>query len=92
MMQTVGQLLDQPEIEHCLSEEDLEFARAQQTFPGVPVVFKVDGKPVDIVTGQTQPEDTPEPEQICYFNFDMQAAELIAKATHTKACFRGLPN
>lgn len=77
-----------PSFEHCLSEGDLVTARAIQIEDGIPVVFLADGQPVDIVTGQLQPRDTPQAEQICYFNFNMDAAAFIARATNTIPVFK----
>ena len=74
--------------EHCLSEVDLVIARSRQVDAGVPVAFTVDGRAVDIVTGQLQPRDTPRAEQICYFNFNMNAAAFIARATNTIPVFQ----
>ena len=74
-------------IEHCLSEEDLAMARAEQTDDGVPVVFLANGHAVDIVTGQLQPSDIPPAERICYFNFTTDTAVLIARATNTTPAF-----
>lgn len=78
--------------EHCLSELELEFYRIQQVDNGVPVVFLANNKPVDIVTGQVQPETTRPEMQICYFNFNMSTAIEIAKATNTHAAFRDVAN
>ena len=75
-------------IEHCLSEDDLETARAIKIDNGIPVFFLANGQPVDIVTGQLQPRDTPRAEQICYFNFNMNAAAFIARATNTIPVFQ----
>ncbi|WP_131326228.1 hypothetical protein [Comamonas thiooxydans] len=74
-------------IEHCLNEEDLAMARAEQTDHGVPVVFLANGQAVDIVTGQLQPCDIPPAERICYFNFTTDTAVLIARATNTTPAF-----
>ena len=77
-----------PPTEHCLGEDDLAMARAEQIDNGVPVVFLADGQAVDIVTGQLQPRETPEAAQICYFNFNMDTATLIARATNTTPVFK----
>ncbi|QXW20358.1 hypothetical protein KXJ72_17480 (plasmid) [Comamonas aquatica] len=84
--------LTQPSIEHCLTEEELNFARSEQVFEGCPVVFLVDGQAVDIVTGQLQPKNTPPAARICYHHFSMDTAVLIAKQTKTKAEFVGTRN
>lgn len=74
-------------FEHCLSEVDLVSARAMRTENGIPVVFLADGHPVDIVSGQLQPKETPHAERICYFDFCMDSANMIAKATKTVPVF-----
>ena len=74
--------------EHCLNEDDLAIARAKKIDDGIPVVFLANGQPVDIVTGQLQSRDTPRAEQICYFNFNMNAAAFIARATNTIPVFQ----
>lgn len=74
--------------EHCLNEDDLATARANKIDDGIPVVFLANGQPVDIVTGQLQSRDTPLAEQICYFNFNMDAAVFIARATNTIPVFQ----
>lgn len=80
----------EPRVEHCLDEEGLEFARNESVDCGVPVVFMANGRPVDIVTGQLQESNTPQLAQICYFNFSMETAQLIAKATKTLPVFRAV--
>ena len=76
-----------PSFEHCLSEDDLAFARSEQVESGVPVSFTVDGQAVDIVTCQMQPKGTPASQMIRYFHFAMDTAALIAKATKTTPVF-----
>lgn len=89
---SLSAFLLQPSIEHCLTEDQLEFARSEQVTEGCPVVFVVDGQAVDIVSGQLQPKNTPPAARICYHHFSMDTAVLIAKQTNTRAEFVGTRN
>ena len=98
-LSTQGVSMDSPHLtilehayEHCLSEVDLVIARSRQVDAGVPVAFTVDGRAVDIVTGQMQPKGTPESEMIRYFHFTMDTAAMIAKATKTTPVFNATSN
>lgn len=61
-----------------LNEEQVQEARSEMIRDGVPVRFLLDGRNLDIITGDLQPKGTNVIHQIVYWNFSRETSKKIA--------------